>query len=142
MTDAELIDRLIDEAVRAPDWRSGAVRPGLLPLFDYWGPVLYVTPAGDVVRNDEEGGPLRPADPDERDDVARRLDPVRLALLDLAHGSHADGAHASTAVSLLSTAASSSGRRRGSGKASNTSAKNPATISRSATGVGTPRLSR
>nr|BFE60093.1 hypothetical protein GCM10020063_046190 [Dactylosporangium thailandense] len=28
---------------------------------------MYLTPAGDVVRNDEEGGPLRPADRAERD---------------------------------------------------------------------------
>jgi hypothetical protein len=67
VTDDELIERLIDEAARATDWRSGSVRPGLLPLFNYWGPVMYLTPAGDVVRDDEEAGPLRPADPDERD---------------------------------------------------------------------------
>ncbi|GIE29527.1 hypothetical protein Ait01nite_025720 [Actinoplanes italicus] len=66
MTDEELIGRLIDEAFRAPDWRGGAARRGHLPLFSYWGPVLYLTPAGDVVRNDDEDGPLRPADPGER----------------------------------------------------------------------------
>lgn len=67
MTNAELIHRLIEETAQADDWRSGSVRPGLLPLFNYWGPVLYLTPAGDVVRNDDEDGPLRPADPAERD---------------------------------------------------------------------------
>jgi hypothetical protein len=66
VTDVELIDRLIEEAAQAADWRSGCARPGHLPLFNYWGPVMYLTSAGDVVRNDEEDGPLRLADPDER----------------------------------------------------------------------------
>ena len=44
--------------------------------------------------------------------------------------------------SLAATAASRAARRSVAGNASNTSAKNPATISRSATRVGTPRLSR
>ncbi|GGN95558.1 hypothetical protein GCM10010112_85930 [Actinoplanes lobatus] len=66
MADAELIDRLIEEAAHASDWRSGSVRRGHLPLFNYWGPVICLTSAGDVVRNDEEDGPLRPADPAER----------------------------------------------------------------------------
>ncbi|SDT11278.1 hypothetical protein [Actinoplanes derwentensis] len=67
MTNAELFHRLIEETAQADDWRSGSVRPGCLPLFNYWGPVLYLTPPGDVVRNDDEDGPLRPADPAERD---------------------------------------------------------------------------
>lgn len=41
MTDAEMIDRLIDQAAHAPDWRSGWVRPGHLPLFNSGGPVMY-----------------------------------------------------------------------------------------------------
>lgn len=28
MTNPELIDRLIEEAAQAPDWRSGCARPG------------------------------------------------------------------------------------------------------------------
>ena len=67
MTNSDLIARLIEETARATDWRSGDTRPGLLPLFNYWGPVLYLTTAGDVVRNDDEDGPLRTATPDERD---------------------------------------------------------------------------
>ncbi|GAA4608135.1 hypothetical protein BJY16_006686 [Actinoplanes octamycinicus] len=67
MTDADLIDRLIAEAARASDWRRGHARPGYLPVFNNFGPVTYLTSAGEVVMNDEEDGPLRPADPAERD---------------------------------------------------------------------------
>ncbi|GAA4595729.1 hypothetical protein BJY16_001774 [Actinoplanes octamycinicus] len=75
MTDAQLIDRLIEQAAQAPDWRSSCARPGHLPLFNYWGPVMYLTSAGDVIRDDEEGGQLRLADPDERNfGLARAAD--------------------------------------------------------------------
>lgn len=67
MTDAELIDRLIEEAAQAPDWRSGFTLAGHLPVFNNWGPAMYLTRAGEVVMNDEAGGPLRPAGPAERD---------------------------------------------------------------------------
>ncbi|MEV7230758.1 hypothetical protein AB0M79_27605 [Polymorphospora sp. NPDC051019] len=67
MTNAELIDRLIEETAQAPDWRGGLARPGHLPLFNSLGPVMYLTPAGDVVMNDEEDGPLRLADQAEHD---------------------------------------------------------------------------
>jgi hypothetical protein len=67
MTRPELIERLIEETTRVPDWRSDYARPGRLPVFNLWGPVMYLTPACDVVIDHEEDSPLRPADPNERD---------------------------------------------------------------------------
>jgi hypothetical protein len=63
----ELFSRLVEEAGEAPDWRSSCAGPGRLPVFHLWGPVMYLTPAGDTVIDHEEDGPLRPADPAERD---------------------------------------------------------------------------
>lgn len=67
MPDAELINRLIEQVAGAPDWRSGYAAPGRLPVFNLWGPAMYLTPGGDVVIDREEGGPLRPAGPGKRD---------------------------------------------------------------------------
>ncbi len=68
MTNAGLIERLIDEAAQASDWRSSRAGSGRLPLCNLWGPVMYLTPAGEVViDDDEEDRPARLADPAERD---------------------------------------------------------------------------
>ncbi len=66
MTNAGLIRRLIEEAAQASDWRSSCADSGRLPVFDLWGPVMYLTPAGEVVI-DHEDRPTRPADPAERE---------------------------------------------------------------------------
>lgn len=67
MTNAGLIGRLIEEAAQASDWRSSCASSGRLPVYDLWGPVMYLTPAGEVVIDHEEDRPARPADPAERD---------------------------------------------------------------------------
>jgi len=67
MTIAGLIGRLIEEAAQASDWRSSCADSGRLPVYNIWGPVMYLTPAGEVVIDHEEDRPTRPADPAERD---------------------------------------------------------------------------
>ena len=67
MTNAGLIERLIDEAAQASDWRSCCAGSGRLPLYNLWGPVMYLNPAGEVVIDHEEDRPARLADPAERD---------------------------------------------------------------------------
>ncbi|MEV0609511.1 hypothetical protein AB0I61_24385 [Polymorphospora rubra] len=67
MTNAGLIRRLIDEAAQASDWRSSYADSGRLPVFNLWGPVMYLTPAGEVVIDHEEDSQARLADPAERD---------------------------------------------------------------------------
>lgn len=67
MTNAELIDRLIEEAAHALDWRGNCATSGRLPVFNLWGPVMYLTPDGEVVIDHEDDGPARLAEPAERD---------------------------------------------------------------------------
>ncbi|WP_433616018.1 hypothetical protein ACQP2P_13430 [Dactylosporangium sp. CA-139114] len=62
MTDAELIDRLIREAAQSRDWL-----PGHLPVFNLWGPAMYLTAAamlsgssGTMKRAARCGRPIRP----------------------------------------------------------------------------------
>ena len=66
MTNAGLIRRLIEEAAEASDWRSSCADSERLPVFNLWGPVMYLTPAGEVVIDHEEDRPTRLADPAER----------------------------------------------------------------------------
>ncbi|AEV86540.1 hypothetical protein ACWT_5523 [Actinoplanes sp. SE50] len=67
MTNARLIERLIDEATQASDWRSDCTDSGRLPVFNLWGSVMYLTPAGEVVIDHEEDSQARLAEPAERD---------------------------------------------------------------------------